>query len=80
MHGMCALGIVGHGIIKYYGRYEPGALKSLRMLFKRPAYPGDTVRTGYWRDGQAVLFRSWADERGEVVAEGLAQLTSGVPA
>lgn len=71
---MCTLGVVGHGLVKGYARYEPNVVNSLRMLFKAPVFPGETLRTRFWRNINSVLFRTFVDERGVVVAEGSAEL------
>lgn len=74
LHGMCTLGVVAHGLVKDYARYERNVVKSLRMLFKAPVFPGETLRTSFWPNFNSVLFRTSTNGRGVVVAEGSAEL------
>ncbi len=67
LHGLCTLGIASHAILKACCGYEPGRLKGLRLRFSAPVYPGETIRTEIWRDGDTVSFRSLVVERGVVV-------------
>ena len=77
LHGLCTLGVAGHAILKVCCGYEPSRLKSLRLRFSAPVYPGETIRTELWRDGNAVSFRSRVVGRDAVVLNnGYAELTS----
>ncbi|MEZ5676787.1 MAG: MaoC/PaaZ C-terminal domain-containing protein [Thalassovita sp.] len=51
------------------------ALKHLELRFTSPVYPGETLRTEMWRDGNDVRFRARVVERDVVVLNnGLARL------
>ena len=77
LHGLCTLGVASHAILKVCCGYEPSRLKSLRLRFSAPVYPGETIRTELWRDGNAVSFRSRVVERDAVVLNnGYAELLS----
>ncbi|MCZ6859810.1 MAG: MaoC/PaaZ C-terminal domain-containing protein [Alphaproteobacteria bacterium] len=77
LHGLCTLGVASHAILKVCCGYEPSRLKSLRLRFSAPVYPGETIRTELWRDGNAVSFRSRVVERDAVVLNnGYAELSS----
>lgn len=76
LHGLCTLGVAGHAILKVCCGYQPSRLKSLRLRFSAPVYPGETIRTEIWRDGNAVSFRSRVVERDVVVLNnGYAELS-----
>lgn len=76
LHGLCTLGVASHAILKVCCDYQPGRLKSLRVRFSAPVYPGETIRTEIWRDGNAVSFRSRVVERDVVVLNnGYAELS-----
>jgi acyl dehydratase len=38
--------------------------------FSAPVYPGETIRTEIWRDGNVVAFRSLVADRDAVVLNG----------
>ncbi len=67
LHGLCTLGIAGHAIVKTCCDYQPERFRSLKLRFSAPVYPGETIRTEMWRDGDVVSFRSRALERDVVV-------------
>ncbi len=67
LHGLCTLGIAGHAILKSCCDYQPERFRSLKLRFSAPVYPGETIRTEMWRDGDVVSFRSRALERDVVV-------------
>ncbi|MGR3780846.1 MAG: MaoC/PaaZ C-terminal domain-containing protein [Albimonas sp.] len=69
LHGLCTLGVAGHAILRSACDYDHTRLKSLKLRFSRPVYPGETIRTEMWtRDGK-VLFRASSVERGLVVLD-----------
>jgi acyl dehydratase len=67
LHGRCTFGIVGHAILKTLCGYDPGRLVSMEGRFSSPVYPGETIRTEMWRDGNVVSFRAGIPARGVVV-------------
>lgn len=77
LHGLCTLGVASHAILKVCCDYDATRLKSLRLRFSAPVYPGETVRTEIWRHGSAVSFRSRVVERDTVVLNnGYAELSN----
>ncbi|MCP5374111.1 MAG: MaoC family dehydratase N-terminal domain-containing protein [Hyphomicrobiales bacterium] len=67
LHGLCSLGVAGHAVLRTYCGYDARRFKSLRLRFASPVYPGETIRTEMWRDGDEVSFRSKVLERDIVV-------------
>jgi acyl dehydratase len=67
LHGLCSLGVAGHAILKTCCGYDPARFKSLALRFSAPVYPGETIRTEMWRDGEVVSFRARVLERDVVV-------------
>ena len=75
LHGLCTLGIAGHAILKTCCDYQPDKLKSLQLRFSAPVYPGETIRTDIWRDGNVLSFQAVAVERDvKVLSNGRAEL------
>jgi acyl dehydratase len=75
LHGLCSLGVAGHAILRTVCDYDPARLKSLKLRFSSPVYPGETIRTEMWIDGDAVSFRARVVERDVVVLNnGLARV------
>ena len=67
LHGLCTLGVAGHAILKSCCDYDATRFKSLKLRFSSPVFPGETIRTEMWRDGEDVSFRAKVIERDVVV-------------
>lgn len=75
LHGLSTLGVASWSICAALADGDPTALKHLQLRFSSPVYPGETIRTEMWRDGDAVSFRARVLERDKVVLNnGLARL------
>lgn len=67
LHGLCTLGVAGHALLKTCCGYDPARFKSMKVRFTAPVFPGETIRTEMWRDGEVVSFRARVLERDAVV-------------
>jgi acyl dehydratase len=67
LHGRCTFGIAGHAILKTLCGYDPARFVSMEGRFSSPVYPGETIRTEMWRDGNVVSFRATVPARGATV-------------
>ena len=67
LHGRCTFSIAGHAILKTLCGYDPGLFVGMEGRFSSPVYPGETIRTEMWRDGNVVSFRSTVPARGATV-------------
>lgn len=64
LHGLCSLGVAGHALLRSLCDYRPERFKAMQLRFSAPAYPGETIRTEYWHEGDGVwAFRAIALER-----------------
>jgi acyl dehydratase len=81
LHGLCTLGVAGHALLRCCCDYDTSRLKSLNVRFSAPVYPGETLRTYIWSDGDTRSFQTRAIERDVVVLNcGLAEVTYQVVA
>jgi acyl dehydratase len=67
LHGLCTLGVATRAVLNAYTNGDPSGLRSLQLRFSAPVYPGETIATEFWQDGNVVSFRATATERGVVV-------------
>jgi acyl dehydratase len=67
LHGRCTFGVAGHALLKTCCGYDPARFKSMAGRFSAPVYPGETIRTEIWRNGNIVSFRSTVPARGVTV-------------
>ena len=67
LHGLCSLGVAGHAVLKQACGYDPSKLKAFNLRFTSPVYPGETIVTEMWHDGDVTSFRCKVKERDLVV-------------
>jgi acyl dehydratase len=67
LHGLATFGIAGHAILKDSCGYDPAKLTAISARYSAPVFPGETIRTEMWRDGNVVSFRARVAER-DVIA------------
>jgi acyl dehydratase len=67
LHGLATFGVAGHAVLRSLCDYDESRIVSMAGRFSAPVYPGTTVRTEMWRDGNIVSFRARVVGR-EVVA------------
>ena len=67
LHGLCTFGIMTHALVKTCCDYDPNRFKRMRLRFSAPVYPGETIRTEIWRDGNEIAFRCRSVEQDKVV-------------
>jgi acyl dehydratase len=75
LHGLCSLGVAAWSITEALANGDFSALKHLELRFTAPVYPGETIRTELWRNGDDIRFRARVVERDVIVLNnGLARL------
>jgi acyl dehydratase len=67
LHGLGTFGVVGHALLKSICDYDPSRVVSFAGRFSSPVFPGETIRTEFWRDGNVVSFRAAVPARDVVV-------------
>jgi acyl dehydratase len=76
LHGLATFGVAGHALLKALCGYDPARLTAMAGRFSAPVYPGETIRTEFWRDGNVVSFRARVKDRDVVAIDhGRAQVT-----
>ncbi|KAJ6531728.1 HotDog domain-containing protein [Mycena capillaripes] len=51
LHGLCSMGISGKHVFQKFGAY-----KDIKVRFVGVVYPGETLITQMWKEGQKVIF------------------------
>jgi acyl dehydratase len=71
LHGLATFGVAGHALLKAVCGYDPARLTAMAGRFSAPVFPGETIRTEFWRDNDkdlgVVSFRVRVVER-DVIA------------
>lgn len=77
-HGLGSLGVAGHAILRSACDYDPTRMQSMSLRFTSPVYPGETLVTSIWREGDDALFRCTVAERDVVALDnGVARIGAG---
>ncbi|MEM9428579.1 MAG: MaoC/PaaZ C-terminal domain-containing protein [Pseudomonadota bacterium] len=66
LHGLCSMGIAAWSVPMALGG-DFTALEHLDVRFSAPVYPGETIRTEMWEDGDDIRLRARALERDTIV-------------
>lgn len=75
LQGLGTFGVAGHAILRSVCDYEPARLRSIAGRFSAPVFPGETIRTEIWCDGDIVSFRARVVERDAVaISNGRAEV------
>jgi acyl dehydratase len=67
LHGLCTYAVACRAVMKAHAGGDPARIRSFDARFAAPFYPGETLLTRTWRDGDVVSFECLAAERGVTV-------------
>ena len=68
LHGLCTFGVAGRAVLAALCDNDPNRLKRQDARFSSPEFPGETIRTEIWREGDGrAAYRSVVVERDKVV-------------
>jgi len=76
LHGLCSYGVAGRAVLRALVDNDPARLMRLDARFSAPVYPGETIETRIWRDGETrARFEARVVERDlRVLTHGYAEL------
>ncbi len=79
LHGLCTYGIACRAVMLAYCGLDPTLVRTFDARFAAPVFPGDTLVTRLWRDGNTVSFECGVAEReGLVLSNGRCELNDRV--
>ncbi len=67
LHGLASYGIAARAVLIGFDIEDASRLKSIGLRFSAPVYPGETIRTDIWKDGDIISFRASVVERDLIV-------------
>jgi acyl dehydratase len=77
LHGAASFGVAAHAVLRTVTDYRPERLASIEARFSKPVFPGETIRTEMWVEGDRVSFQCRVAARDAIVlSNGLATLRS----
>ncbi len=69
LHGLCTCGTACRAIVTTICNYDHTMIRGFDLRFSAPVYPGETIITDMWRDGDIVSFQCRLKERDLVVVK-----------
>lgn len=70
LHGLATMGLAARALAHLCCGGNASLLTAMEVRFTAPVWPGETVRTEMWRDGESVRFRATVPARDVVVIDG----------
>lgn len=69
LHGLATMGLVSRALVHLCCDGKTDRLTAMQVKFTAPVWPGETVRTEMWREGDDILFRASVPDRGVTVID-----------
>lgn len=67
LHGLCTYGITCRAVLASFADHDPTRIRAHDVRFSAPVFPGETVTTRMWRDGNVISFDAVVAARNAVV-------------
>lgn len=80
VHGLCTMAFTSKVIIDHLCDGDPRRLKRLSVRFSKPVFPGQTIRTEIWKEGEkegrkVYGYETYNPEGIPVIKNGIAEMT-----
>lgn len=63
LHGLCTYGVTCRAVLQTYCDFDPTRIIGHDVRFSSPVFPGETIVTRMWKDGNIVSFEAGVKER-----------------
>jgi acyl dehydratase len=63
LHGLCTYGVTCRAVLSAYCGFDPTLIRGHDVRFSAPVFPGETIVTRMWKDGNIVSFEASVAER-----------------
>lgn len=63
LHGLASFGFAGRAVLRTFCGNDPARFRSIKARFAKPVFPGETLTTEMWQEGDTVIFRTRVIDR-----------------